>query len=193
MTPEGRVKAKVNQAFSYWANIYRFMPVPMGLGAPTLDYLVCVNGHFLGIETKAPGKTPTQRQHRTIKEITAAGGTVLVIDGDLTEFNAFMNAHTERKYSITPEQGRRAKLKNRHGITPEQYDAMLVAQDGHCFFCKRVPMQEPHGVLCVDHDHETNRVRGLVCRVHNHALWHFGDNEAGFVKALQYIRGSCQS
>lgn len=190
MTPEGRVKAKVNKALAQWANVYRFMPVPTGYGATTLDYLLCVNEHFVGIETKKPGGKLTPRQEATAAEIRTAGGDVLVIDGDLTEFNALMNRYTERKYHITPEAGRRAKLKNRHGITPEQYDELLVKQDGHCYFCTRTPDKEPHGVLCVDHDHVTRRLRGLVCRVHNHALWNFGDNVDGFEKALAYVKGS---
>ena len=90
MTPEGKVKAKVNRALYNWDHVYKFMPVQMGFGAATLDYLISVNGYFLGIETKAPGKKPTDRQLQTMAQIVAAGGTVLVIDGDLKELNAFM-------------------------------------------------------------------------------------------------------
>lgn len=168
------------------------MPVPSGYGVPTLDYLLCVNGQFLAIEAKAPGKKPTPRQLASIQEITAAGGTVIVIDGDLSELNAFLNTYTQRKpaYKPTPEQQRRTRLKYRHGITPEEYDALISRQFGHCFFCSRTPDVEPHGVLCVDHDHATGRVRGLVCRVHNRALANFGDDIEGFERALSYVRGN---
>jgi hypothetical protein len=188
-TPEHKIKTKVNKVLAHWEGVYKFMPVQQGFGAPTLDYLVSVNGHFLGIETKAPGKKPTPRQLETIKQITAAGGTAIVIDGDMAELNAFLNTHTTRKYPISPEDARRAKLKNRHGITPEHYNQMLINQNGSCFFCTRTPAQEPYGVLCIDHDHDTKRIRGLVCRAHNHALWHFGDTIAGFEKALAYLQG----
>ena len=95
MTPEGRIKAKINKVLAQWEGVYKFMPVQQGLGATTLDYLVCVNSHFLGIEAKAPGKKPTPRQVLTIQKIRAAGGTALVIDGDLglVELLAFMNMH----------------------------------------------------------------------------------------------------
>jgi hypothetical protein len=80
------------------------MPVPIGFGAPTLDFLVLVNGHFLGIEAKAPGKNPTPRQLLTMQAIVDAGGTCLVIREDLSELNAFLNSYSTRKYHITPEQ-----------------------------------------------------------------------------------------
>ena len=95
MTPEGRIKAKINKVLAQGDGVYKFMPVQQGLGATTLDYLICVNSHFLGIEAKAPGKKPTPRQLLTIQKIRDAGGTALVIDGDLglVELLAFMNMH----------------------------------------------------------------------------------------------------
>jgi len=83
MTPEGRVKAKLNRALKPlepW--VWRFMPVQNGMGAPGLDYFLCVNGRFVAIETKAPGKKLTPRQETTKAKIIAAGGTVLVVDDD---------------------------------------------------------------------------------------------------------------
>lgn len=84
---------------------------------------------------------------------------------------------------------RRTQLKNKYGITLEQYDEILIAQGGHCFFCDRTPAQERYGVLAVDHCHETGRIRGLLCMTHNRAIGVFGDNEEGLLKALNYVRG----
>jgi hypothetical protein len=80
MTPEGRVKNKVNKVLSKYPNVYKFMPVQTGFGRKTLDYLVCINGRFLAIETKAPGKKPTALQEQCIKELEAAGAVVFIID-----------------------------------------------------------------------------------------------------------------
>ena len=80
MTPEGRIKAKLNRALkALGPSVWRFMPVQNGMGAPGLDYFLCVNGHFLAIETKAPGKKLTPRQETTAANIVAAGGTVLLV------------------------------------------------------------------------------------------------------------------
>lgn len=80
MTPEGRVKAAVNRLLDKYKSIYKFMPVPGGFGASSLDYLLCVNGKFVAIETKAPGKKPTDRQRRIAAQIERAGGVVFIID-----------------------------------------------------------------------------------------------------------------
>jgi hypothetical protein len=78
-TPEGRVKAKVSKMLKELLRTYKFMPVQNGMGSPALDYYCCVNGKFVAIETKIPGKKLTPRQETTTREIRAAGGTVFVI------------------------------------------------------------------------------------------------------------------
>ena len=72
-TPENRIKHLINQILSTLPNLYRFMPVPSGYGATTIDYLCCYKGHFFGIEAKAPGKVPTPRQDYVLEQIRLAG------------------------------------------------------------------------------------------------------------------------
>jgi hypothetical protein len=82
MTPEGKVKNKINRALApFGPDIYKFMPVQTGYGKKTLDYLLCINGKFVAIEAKAPGKTMTALQNETACQIIEAGGTVFVVDG----------------------------------------------------------------------------------------------------------------
>lgn len=73
MTPEARIKADI-RAWFLKQGAYVFAPVQMGMGASTVDQLICFKGKFIGIETKVPGKHPTARQLLTINEIKAAGG-----------------------------------------------------------------------------------------------------------------------
>lgn len=82
MTPEGKIKAKVKRELKKLPCEYHFMPVQNGMGAPSLDFLICAGGWFIAIETKAPGKKPTPRQHETIKDINMAHGLVFVVDDD---------------------------------------------------------------------------------------------------------------
>lgn len=82
----------------------------------------------------------------------------------------------------------RSKLKTKYGITPEQYDEMLKAQDGCCAIC-RSPTPGIRGQsFCVDHDHTTGRIRGLLCGKCNRALGFFGDSINILTEAIQYLK-----
>ena len=72
-TPEGFLKDQIKQHLNS-LRCYWYMPVPGGYGRQTVDFLCCINGKFVAIETKAPGKVPTPRQQLTITEIAKAGG-----------------------------------------------------------------------------------------------------------------------
>lgn len=58
-----------------------------------------------------------------------------------------------------------------YGITGDEYEQLLAAQDGKCFICQRPPLSKR---LAVDHDHDLGNtreaVRGLLCRRCNHRL-----------------------
>lgn len=86
MTPEGKIKAKVKKQLreKLPPQLWSFMPVQMGLGAPALDFLICANGWFVAIETKVKGKKPTARQELTMQAIRNAGGLVFVVDDDVS-------------------------------------------------------------------------------------------------------------
>jgi len=80
MTPEARVKLEIKN----WLKdqgAYFFMPVQTGYGSTTLDFLACLRGRFIGIETKRKGVlNPTPRQRVTMDNITAAGGDAYCVD-----------------------------------------------------------------------------------------------------------------
>lgn len=76
-------------------------------------------------------------------------------------------------------------LRNRYGITVEEYDRLLVLQEGVCAICKR-PC--PSGKrLAVDHSHETGEVRGLLCRKCNRGIGLFHDSLDLLKSALTYL------
>lgn len=89
-TPEGKVKRTVSSLLRATPDLYYFMPVPSGYGESSLDYLGCYRGKFFAIETKAPGKKPTDRQNMMIARMKAAGAAVFVIDGDTTELKEWL-------------------------------------------------------------------------------------------------------
>lgn len=64
--------------------------------------------------------------------------------------------------------GKVRQLK-KFGLTEEQYDQMLVQQNGVCKICER-PSRGRCSRLAVDHDHKTGKIRGLLCMVCNTRL-----------------------
>lgn len=62
--------------------------------------------------------------------------------------------HTQRRYD----------WKRRYGITPEDYERMAKEQNNCCAICSQpVENLTKRDKLCIDHDHKTGKVRGLLC------------------------------
>lgn len=72
-----------------------------------------------------------------------------------------------------------------YGLTPEAYYELLDQQNHVCAICGG--SDEVKGILSVDHCHETNRVRGLLCHRCNVGLGHFRDDPALLARAAQYV------
>jgi len=80
---------------------------------------------------------------------------------------------------------RKSYLKRTYNLTVQEYDAMLARQGGGCAICGRPP--RPDISLHVDHDHETGRIRGLLCFRCNNALGDFLDDESLLRQAAGYL------
>lgn len=81
-TPEGKVKDDVKKVLAKY-RVWYFMPVSNGFGKHGIpDFICCVAGRFFTVETKAPGKKPTELQEDQMNEIRKAGGKAFVVDGD---------------------------------------------------------------------------------------------------------------
>jgi hypothetical protein len=72
-------------------------------------------------------------------------------------------------------------LRRRYGITVDDFDRMLAEQGGLCAICREAPAEH------VDHDHATNRVRGLLCFNCNGALGQFRDRRDLMLRAIAYL------
>ena len=77
-TPEGKIKEQVKKVLAKYG-VYWHCPVQNGMGSPSLDFICAHYGRYVAIETKAPGKKPTERQWNTMARITAAGGVCFVV------------------------------------------------------------------------------------------------------------------
>lgn len=74
--------------------------------------------------------------------------------------------------------------KRAYGLSQGDYDALLEAQGGVCAICGGVGSRD----LAVDHDHETGRVRGLLCGKCNRGLGFLDDSSERLRAALRYLK-----
>jgi len=91
--------------------------------------------------------------------------------------------HPNYKHGLT-ETRRKTDLRKNYGITVEQYDEMLVAQNYVCAICGD---KDENKRLHVDHCHASGRVRGLLCRGCNLGLGKFKDNVETMFAAIKYL------
>lgn len=78
-------------------------------------------------------------------------------------------------------------LKRIYGLTVEEYNQMFVDQNGVCAICKKSPVNNRR--LCVDHNHETGKIRGLLCDNCNLMLGNADDNINTLTNAIDYLDG----
>ena len=69
----------------------------------------------------------------------------------------------------------------RYGVTAEQMEEMREQASDLCLICKS------SDTLVIDHCHETDKVRGLLCNHCNKGLGHFRDNPELLAKAIDYL------
>jgi len=74
--------------------------------------------------------------------------------------------------------------KGVHGVTKEQYLEILASQYGSCAICKEIPKEK---ALCVDHNHETKKIRGLLCHRCNSAIGLLKDSITVIKNAASYL------
>jgi hypothetical protein len=78
------------------------------------------------------------------------------------------------------------RLKRDYGITPEEYLEIQAFQGGTCYICQRANGRTVR--LCVDHDHATGFIRGLLCKACNTFLGRQArDNPFIFANGVSYL------
>lgn len=77
--------------------------------------------------------------------------------------------------------------EQRYGLRPGEYDARLTDQNGTCAICHEPPVDGRQ--LEVDHCHDTNQVRGLLCGPCNRMLGAARDRVKTLLAAVDYLEG----
>jgi hypothetical protein len=93
-------------------------------------------------------------------------------------------AHLKRK-----DKNRNCIYKREYGITLEEYNTILLKQNGKCAICGSETVgRKTDKNFIVDHDHKTGKVRGLLCHKCNAILGMAQDNIKIFEEAIEYLR-----
>lgn len=100
--------------------------------------------------------------------------------------NEYQKAWKKRNPEKVKEHSKRASLKRLYGISLETYNEMFADQEGFCAICDKHASEEKYA-LCVDHDHNTGVIRGLLCLNCNTALGKFRDDADLLRAALKYL------
>ena len=87
----------------------------------------------------------------------------------------------DRPAAIKTQAWRRKKLLRKYKLRWSEYQAMLKACHHRCTICGR------EAVIVVDHDHDTGKVRGLLCNHCNVGLGFFRNSPALLRQAMHYL------
>lgn len=104
---------------------------------------------------------------------------------DQTPERKEQNSRKKRKWEkANPDKVAHYARKQNYGLTPEQFEEMKREQSNRCAICGVAdPLR-----MAVDHDHETGRVRALLCPRCNSALGNFRDDTEILAKAIAYLK-----
>lgn len=106
----------------------------------------------------------------------------------LKKDNRKIKAAVYRAKKETQEMIFENRIKSEYGITAKQYDDILASQKGVCAICGQPEKVTSFKRLAIDHCHESNKIRGLLCYRCNTALGKFEDNTSLLEKAITYLK-----
>jgi len=97
--------------------------------------------------------------------------------------------YAKKKYERDPRLCKRRTVLSQYGLTIEQFEAMVVAQNNRCAICggpPTSPRKNAEPILCVEHKHGTKLVRSLACSECNFAFGHLDEKIWRIEKLIEY-------
>lgn len=99
------------------------------------------------------------------------------------EYAEEQRARYARWRERNPRGVHRQAIRKTYGLSLEEFDGLVLAQEGRCFICSD-PLRDPN----IDHCHTSGKVRALLCHLCNRGLGLFRDNPDHLAAALDYLR-----
>jgi hypothetical protein len=89
-------------------------------------------------------------------------------------------------YRENKDRMRRQAIARTYGITLEELEELERRSGNRCMVCDATAEEDGRN-LCVDHDHDTGKVRGLLCHPCNSAAGLLGDNSKRVEALAAYL------
>lgn len=125
------------------------------------------------------------RDHPVVERVCAECGA------DITGRRADAMTCSDRcsqRQRMTPERHRGNNLRQKYGLTPEEYDELLARQGGRCAICRTEDGGDSRGYpFHVDHDHLSGANRALLCGRCNKGIGLLGDDPMLILAAAVYV------
>lgn len=106
-------------------------------------------------------------------------------DGSRMRARSRKSYEKNRERLLAPERVRKVNLRDKYGLTTQEFEEMLLAQGGLCAICGEA--DKGGRALAVDHCHESGKVRALLCHRCNPGLGFFRDDIDRLKKAIAYL------
>jgi len=109
-----------------------------------------------------------------------------------TNRRAISRKAEKTRYSAGIRRRLDTNLRREYGIDLAEYEDMYTAQNGLCAICGiGIPKKDGkngRGKFAIDHDHDTGKVRGILCAFCNFGIGNFKESVKTLESAILYLR-----
>jgi Recombination endonuclease VII len=145
----------------------------------------------VGNRTNHPQQTHCKYGHEFTQENTyvrpkkgnSRGGKRMCRACRASRIKAWVAKNPER----SDERNRRYHLMKFYGLELDKFNEMIEDQNNKCPICKN-ELEETPRAKAVDHNHETGKIRSILCSLCNMGLGSFRDNEEYLRAAIDYLQ-----
>ncbi len=136
------------------------------------------------LKERFSGETENTKRCSRCKEIKSLDSFTFSKIGRKGRY-ALCRVCTKQSYDINKH--REWQLKKKYGISLDDYAQMFQDQNGRCAICGTLDTGST-GVFFIDHNHQTGKIRALLCHSCNTGLGYFKENIENLLKAVNYLR-----
>lgn len=105
-----------------------------------------------------------------------------------------VRAREKQRVPVYRERRRQLEVKRKYGLTAEEFRDLVARHDGRCAGCgvsfDLLPWGKGKG-WCVDHDHKTGHVRGVLCHGCNKTIGLLHDDSNRLRALANYLDRAC--